>query len=211
MTLLLLIRHAQNDWVQTGRLAGWTAGVHLNDEGKRQAEALGERLAAAKLQAVYSSPLERAVETAAEIVRHYAGMDLKIEEGVGEVRFGDWTGQKLRQLRRRRLWEGVQNVPSRVRFPGGESFLEMQFRAVGTLERIAQRHPAGPVAVVSHSDVIKAMVAHYAGMPLDLFQRLVISPASISMIGLSRGRPHILRVNDTSHYERRRDEGEARE
>ena len=98
MTLLLLIRHAQNDWVQTGRLAGWTAGVHLNDEGKRQAEALGERLAAAKLQAVYSSPLERAVETAAEIVRHYAGMDLKIEEGVGEVRFGDWTGQKLRRL-----------------------------------------------------------------------------------------------------------------
>lgn len=200
----MLIRHAQNDWVKTGRLAGWTPGVHLNEEGRRQAEALGERLASAKLQAVYSSPLERAVETAEAVVKHYPGLTVQIEEGVGEVAFGGWTGERLRKLRRRRLWDIVQNYPSGARFPEGESFRETQNRVIDALERIAQRHPGGKVAVVSHSDVIKLAIAHYAGIHLDLFQRLIISPASISIIGLSRMGPRIIRLNDTAHYEQAR-------
>jgi probable phosphomutase (TIGR03848 family) len=199
--VLFLIRHAENDYVRTGRLAGWTPGVHLNDEGRRQAEALGERLATAKFQAVYSSPLERAVETAEAIVGHHAGIELQVEREVGEVQYGDWQGKRLRKLSRTRLWQVVQNYPSGARFPNGESLREMQFRVVGALEHIAERHPGGTAAVVSHSDVIKAVVAHYCGMHLDLFQRIIISPASISILALDRLGPRIMRLNDTSHLE----------
>lgn len=200
MTVLLLIRHAQNDWVKKGKLAGWTPGVHLNNAGMKQAEALGTRLATAKLDAVYSSPLERAVETAQAIVRHHQGLTVQIDSGVGEVNFGNWTGKKLKNLAQKKLWRVVQNVPSRARFPEGESFLEMQFRVVSALESIASQYPGGTVAVTSHSDVIKAVVAYYAGMHIDMFQRLVISPASISIIGLEKYGPRIIQINDTSHY-----------
>jgi probable phosphoglycerate mutase len=187
--------------MRSGRLAGWTPEVHLNEEGQRQAEALGNRLATASLRAVYSSPLERAVETAQAIISHHPALTLQIDEGVGEVRYGKWTGQRLRQLARTRLWRVVQTCPSAARFPEGESIREMQVRAVGALECIASQHPGGMVAVVSHADVIKALVAHYAGMHLDLFQRIVISPASISIVGLGRMGPRIIRLNDTSHYD----------
>jgi probable phosphomutase (TIGR03848 family) len=202
---LILIRHAQNEWVRTGRLAGWTPGVHLNDEGKQQAEALGRRLASANLQAVYSSPLERAVETAEAITAHYPDLSVAVEEGVGEVNFGEWTGKRLRQLRRKRLWEVVQNFPSGARFPQGESLREMQNRVVSTLERLADAHPGGRIAVVAHSDVLKAAIAHFAGIHLDLFQRLIISPASISIVALGRSGVRIIRLNDISHYEESRD------
>lgn len=201
MVQLLLIRHAQNEWVKTGRLAGWTPGVHLNKEGKRQAELLGKRLATANLQALYSSPLERAVETAEAIASHYQELSVTIEEDVGEVRYGEWTGKRLRQLRRKRLWEAVQHFPSGVRFPQGESIREMQSRAVGALERLSAAHPGGRIAVVAHSDVLKAAIAHFAGLPLDLFQRLIISPASISIVTLGRSGVRIVRLNDISHYE----------
>jgi probable phosphomutase (TIGR03848 family) len=202
---LILIRHAQNEWVRTGRLAGWTPGVHLNDEGKQQAEALGRRLASANLQAVYSSPLERAVETAEAITAHYPDLNVTVEEGMGEVRFGEWTGKRLRQLRRKRLWEVVQHFPSGARFPQGESIREMQNRVVSTLERLADAHPGGRIAVVAHSDVLKAAIAHFAGIHLDLFQRLIISPASISIVALGRSGVRIIRLNDISHYEESRD------
>lgn len=200
MTQLLLIRHAENDYVRSAKLAGWTPGVHLNDDGKRQAQALGQRLAAAKLQAVYSSPLERAVETAQAIVQQHPGLDLRIEDDIGEVQYGQWTGQALRRLTRTRLWQIVQLSPSRARFPEGESIREMQVRAVGALERIAERHVTGRIVIVSHADVIKAVVAHYAGMPLDMFQRIAIAPASISVIGIHKMGAVIVRLNDTSHY-----------
>jgi probable phosphomutase (TIGR03848 family) len=202
---LILIRHAQNEWVRTGRLAGWTPGVHLNDEGKQQAEALGRRLASADLQAVYSSPLERAVETAEAITAHYPNLSVIVEEGMGEVNFGEWTGKRLRQLRRKRLWEVVQHFPSGARFPQGESIREMQNRVVSTLERLADAHPGGRIAVVAHSDVLKAAIAHFAGIHLDLFQRLIISPASISIVALGRSGVRIIRLNDISHYEESRD------
>ncbi|MBN1311871.1 MAG: MSMEG_4193 family putative phosphomutase [Anaerolineae bacterium] len=201
MTLILLIRHAENDYVQSGRLAGWTPDVHLNDQGKQQAEALGQRLAAAKLQGVYSSPLERAVETAQSIVYHHPDLELQIEEDVGEVRYGKWTGQQLKKLARTRLWQVVQHYPSRARFPDGESIREMQVRAVGAVEQIVEYHPDSTVVVVSHADVIKAVVAYYAGMAIDMFQRIVIAPASISAIAVNKTGVSIVRLNDISHYE----------
>lgn len=201
MTQLYLIRHAQNDWMRSGRLAGWIAGVHLNEEGQQQAAALGERLAVAKLQAVYSSPLERAVETAQAILAHYPALTLNLEPAVGEVQYGDWEGQRLRKLARTRLWQVVQQAPSQARFPAGESIREMQFRAVSALERIAAEHPGGVVAVVSHADVIKAVLAHFSGVHLDHFQRIVIGPASISVVFLGHGVPRVMRINDAAHCE----------
>jgi len=206
LTQLFLIRHAQNDWVGR-RLAGWTPAVHLNEEGRRQAEALGKRLAAVKLQAVYSSPLERAVETAQAILAHHPDLELQVEPDLGEVRFGRWEGQRIRKLARTRLWQVVQHAPSAARFPDGESLRAVQFRAVNALEAIAMRHPDGQVAVVSHADVLKAAIAHYAGMPLDLFQRIVIAPASISIIVLGRMGPRLVCLNDTHHCEARAADG----
>lgn len=198
MTQLLLIRHAQTDWIGQ-RLAGWTPAVHLNEEGRRQAQALGERLAALKLQALYSSPLERAVETAQAILAHHSHLELQIEPDLGEVRYGKWEGQRIRKLARTRLWQVVQRTPSAAHFPEGESIRTVQFRVVSALEAIATRHPQGQVAIVSHADVLKVAIAHYAGIPLDLFQRLVIAPASLSIIWLSHMGPRILCLNDTSH------------
>jgi probable phosphomutase (TIGR03848 family) len=200
VTRLILVRHAQNDWVRTGKLAGRTVGVHLNDEGKRQAQALGERLADKKIAAIYSSPLERAIETAEAVVQHHSEIKIQIEEGLVEADFGEWTGQAIQKLSRKRLWDAVQHNPSAAQFPLGETIRAMQMRAVDSLERIAAAY-SGSVVVVSHADVLKAVVAHYAGMHLDLFQRIEIAPASISVIELGRFGPRFVRLNDTCHYE----------
>jgi len=199
LSTLILLRHGQNEWVSTGKLAGWTPEVHLNEKGREQAELLGKRLASAKLTAVYSSPLVRCVETAEATAQHYPHLELQFEEGIGEVQFGDWTGKKLSLLRRKRSWEQVQRYPSGFRFPNGESFSEMQQRAVATCEQLAGRHPGGRIAIFSHADVIKAIVAHYLGVHLDLFQRINISPASVSVVMLGRVGPFVHTINDTGH------------
>lgn len=200
MKAIYLIRHAQNDWVGD-RLAGRTPGVHLNDEGRRQAEALAARLGQSKTEfhALYSSPIERARETAGYIADELK-LDIQIEEGVGEVEFGDWTGRKIKELQEEDLWGIVQQWPSGMRFPSGEGMREMQNRAVDAIYRIANGLEEKQRAiVVSHSDVIKAIVAHFAGVHFDLFQRLVVSTASISVIGFSEKRPFIVQLNDTAH------------
>ena len=199
MTTLLLLRHGQNEWVSTGRLAGWTPEVHLNDKGREQSELLGKRLASAKLTAVYSSPLVRCVETAEATAQHFPNLEVQLEDGIGEVQFGDWTGKKLSLLRLKRSWQQVQRYPSGFRFPNGESFSEMQHRAVTTCERLATRHPGGRIAIFSHADVIKVIVAHYLGVHLDLFQRINISPASLTSVVLGRVGPFVYTVNDTGH------------
>ena len=199
MTNFLLIRHAVNDWVSTGRLAGWTSGVHLNDYGKSQAEALGERLKKADLHCVYSSPLERTVETAEAIVKHRENLRVLTFEGVGEVRYGDWQGKKISKLSKDPLWKHVQFTPSRVQFPNGETMRGAQMRAVNAIEELHRRHPKETIAVVSHSDVIKMILTHFLGMHLDVFQRINVSPASISTLVLQEGRPFIHNINDTSH------------
>lgn len=199
MTQLLLVRHAVNDWVDTGRLAGWTPGVHLNNEGEAQASALGTRLAKASLAAIYTSPLERTRETAEAIASHHPHLRVTAADDVGEVRYGRWQGEKLSKLRKDKLWQTVQLYPSRVQFPDGETFRQAQARAVNAIEVFAARHPGGTIVVVSHSDVIKLIVTHYLGAPLDMFQRIAISPASITAIHLGGDRPYIGCVNDASH------------
>jgi len=195
MTTLVLIRHATNDWVHKGLLAGWTPGVHLNQEGRAQAQALGERLAASHLDAVYSSPLERALETAQAVAAPHE-LEVQIHDGIGEVQYGEWNGRSLRELVKRPLWRSVQIYPSGTRFPGGESIGEMQARVVAALDEIRSAHPQGIVAAVAHADVIKAATAFFVGVPLDLFQRLVISPASVTVVGFGPFGPRLLRMND---------------
>src|SRR5437764_5681401 len=134
MTQLLLIRHAVNDYVKTNRLAGWTPGVHLNEEGLAQAAALGLRLASARIHAIYSSPLERTVETAQAVLEHHPELQLQLMDTIGEVRYGAWQGEEISKLAQRKLWRVVQAFPSRVRFPDGESMREAQMRAINALE-----------------------------------------------------------------------------
>ncbi len=203
MTTVLLIRHAVNDWVKTRKLAGWTPGVHLNDEGKAQAQAVGERLAAWPLRAIYSSPLERCLETAQAIAGYHTHLSVQPLDNLGEIRFGRWEGASLDLLARRHLWRVVQDVPTRAAFPGGETVRGAQARAVDAVEMLVQQHPRDMIAVVSHSDVIKMVLAHYLGMHLDHFQRIMIAPASLSIMELGRGRPVIVQVNDTSHCPRK--------
>jgi probable phosphoglycerate mutase len=196
-TILLLIRHALNDWVGE-RLAGWTPNVHLSEKGRAQAQALAQRLANQPVAATYASPLERAVETAQVIAAPHR-LEVQIREGVGEVHYGEWTGQALKELAKDDAWRVVQFYPSGARFPGGEAIREMQARAVAELDAIVASHPAETVLVVSHSDVIKAALAHYVGLHLDLFQRLVISPASLSVVTFTTMGPRLVCLNDTAH------------
>lgn len=199
MTHILLVRHAVNDFVKTGKLAGWTPEVHLNDEGKAQAEALGKRLADAPIQRLYASPLERTMETAEAVRQHHPKLQIVQNTEIGEVRYGDWEGLEINALRHRKMWHVVQETPSRAYFPNGETMRGVQTRAVNEIERLAAAHPRELVVVVSHADLIKMIVAHYLGMHLDNFQRIVISPASISSLSLGYGRPYVATMNDVAH------------
>ncbi len=196
MTTLLLVRHAST--ASTGRrLGGWTPGVDLSAKGLAEAAAVGDRLAPLPIAAVYASPLKRTRQTAAAIAGHH-GLDVAIRRGIGEVDYGEWTDQPLGALRRRRLWRAIQATPSRVAFPGGESIRAAQARAVDVSESLAAEHDGAAIVCVSHADVIKAVVAHHLAMPLDAFQRLVISPASVSVLDLpAGGHPVLRRLNDT--------------
>ena len=193
-TLLLLVRHGQTP--TTGdRLPGRARGLHLSDEGRAQAQAVGERIAALpKVDAVYASPLERTRETAGFIAKR---SDLRVttERGLLECDFGDWTGGELKTLRKAPEWRTVQRYPSGFRFPNGESFVEMQSRVVTTLERLRRSHPGGTVVAVSHADPIKAATAAAVGTHLDLFQRIVISPCSVTAIAYADSGPVVLAVN----------------
>jgi probable phosphomutase (TIGR03848 family) len=195
LTQILLIRHGVNDMVGQKRLAGWLPDVHLNDEGRAQAEALAERLRDVPLTTIYASPLERTIETAEPLAR-IKGLPVQVREGLGEVRYGDWTGKAIEELAKHELWRVVQMYPSGMRFPGGDSMREMQARIVDELEAIAADHPREIVAVVTHADLIKAALAHYLGVHFDLFQRIAVDPASVSVIHLTRYGPRVLRVND---------------
>jgi probable phosphoglycerate mutase len=191
---MLLIRHALNDWVGE-RLAGWTPGVHLNEEGRAQVTALVGRLASVPLAAVYSSPLERTLETAQPIAAAH-GLTVEVREDLGESRYGDWTGRSLKELHKEALWPAVQVYPSGARFPGGESLREVQTRLVTALDAIRDAHRGQTVAVVSHADPIKAAVAFYVGLSLDLFQRLAVSPASVTALSFTAFGPRLLCLNN---------------
>jgi probable phosphomutase (TIGR03848 family) len=193
-TLVLLIRHGLTP--TTGvKLPGRSRGLHLSDDGKRQADGLVKRLAAVtKLGAIYASPLERARETAAPLARE-RGRAVRVEPGLVELDVGDWTGLSLKQASHKPEWAAVQRHPSGFRFPGGESFVEMQSRMTGALGRLVARHRGEVLVAVSHADPIKAAVAHALGTPLDLFQRIFIAPASVSAISYRRDGVGVLTVN----------------
>lgn len=197
MTTIILVRHGENDWVKKQRLAGWIPGIHLNENGRLQAQDAAQRLAGLPIQAVYSSPVLRCVETAVTIAQPH---QLNVTElpDVGEVRYGKWEGAKIKKLAKKPAWSAVQHFPSRFQFPQGEALREVQFRAVQALEALSARHEKDTIAVVSHADVIKLVLAHYLGVHMDLFQRIVISPASVSILALMpNGVVRVVRLNDT--------------
>ena len=195
-TLVLLVRHGQTP--TTGKLLpGRAPGLHLAEAGIEQARRAAERIAALPhIDAIYSSPLERARETAAPIAAA-TGTKVTVDKGLLECDFGDWTGAELRKLMKLPEWNTVQRYPSGFRFPNGESFAEMQTRMVGAIDDLVARHPGQTIVAVSHADPIKAAVAQALGTHLDLFQRIVISPCSISAILYSAGGPAVLATNST--------------
>ena len=193
MTTFFMVRHALTE--HTGkRLSGWMDGVALTEEGREQADQVGLRLADTKFDAIFSSPIERTVETARAIASRQ-GMRVQTRRGLGEVEYGDWTNRPLRSLMRTKLWSTVQRWPSGARFPDGESIREVQVRAVDEIEKIAEEHPKETVCCVSHGDVIKLVIAHYLGVHIDLYQRIVVAPASVSVFTLSERGPHVLSLN----------------
>ncbi|HZT64378.1 MAG TPA: MSMEG_4193 family putative phosphomutase [Acidimicrobiales bacterium] len=192
--LVLLVRHGRTPTTGTV-LPGRAAGLSLSDEGRAQAEAVAERLASlGKIDAVYASPLERTRQTAAPIAKR-TGHRVVVEKGLLECDFGEWTGGDLKALSKTPEWKVVQRWPSGFRFPGGESFPEMQSRVTSTLVRLARLHPGGRIVAVSHADPIKAAVADALGTHLDLFQRIVISPCSVTAIAYGDTGPTVLAVN----------------
>ena len=195
-TVVLLVRHGVTP--TTGRiLPGRRPGLHLSDDGQKQAEKAAARIAKIKrVAAIYSSPLERARETAWAIARARR-MPIRIERGLLELDIGRWAGKKLDDLRKVPEWDVVQRHPSSFRFPDGESFSEMQARITGALARLVAQHPGRVVVAVSHADPIKAVVAHALGVPLDLFQRIMIGTASITAIAYGRTNATVLTVNST--------------
>jgi probable phosphoglycerate mutase len=197
-TLLLLVRHGQTP--TTGAvLPGRAAGLHLADAGRDQAQAAAERIAlfGDRVAAVYASPLERTRETAAPIAAAL-GLKVRTDRGLLEADFGEWTGGQLKALAKLPEWRTVQHRPSVFRFPGGESFAEMQLRIWTALQRLVDAHRGKVVVAVSHADPIKAAVAQAMGCHLDLFQRIVVSPCSITALAhVDGGGPIVLCVNST--------------
>ena len=196
-SVVLLVRHGLTP--TTGvKLPGRAPGLHLSDEGRRQADAAAERIGKiGKIAAVYCSPITRARETAQPIGRTVKRA-LRIDRDLADLDIGEWTGMSLKQAARRPEWETVQRSPSTFRFPGGESFPEMQTRMTTALGKIVARHPGQIVVAVSHADPIKAAVAQALGTPLDLFQRIMIAPASITVVAYRRGGPSVITVNSLS-------------
>lgn len=193
MAILLLVRHGRTD--HTGKvISSWTPGIHLNAEGRRQAGRVGARLRKSGVEAIYSSPLERAAETAQPLA-DALGLPVTIRENLGEVRYGEWTGRVIDGMKSEPGWEKFCAFRSLYRAPGGETLLETQARVVAELDEIAARHQVGLVAIFSHSDSIRAALAYYLGLPLDFAWRLEISPASISAVDLSGPQPRIGAVN----------------
>jgi probable phosphomutase (TIGR03848 family) len=193
VTIFALIRHAKHNLV--GRtIVGRASGVRLSAEGKAQAERLARRLAGSSIAAVYSSPLERALETAAAIATPL-NLEVEVAEELNEIEYGAWTGRQISDLRELAEWRRFNQFRGSSEIPGGETMLEVQGRMLRFIERLCVAHSEQTVAVVSHGDVIKASLAHYLGVPLDLFHRIEISPASVSLLRVERYGPEVLLLN----------------
>jgi broad specificity phosphatase PhoE len=199
VSTFLLIRHAENDYVKQGRLPGLLPGIHLNQTGSKQASTLSnwlaQKLGNTPVKAVYSSPLERGMETAEPIAKAF-GLEVIPRPGLIETDCGDCTGKTTKSLRRSKLWRAIQQTPSQFQFPGGESILESQRRIVADLEALRSEHnPEDILVCVSHADPIKLAITHYLGMPLDNLHRLSIAPASITVLQASEHGARLLNLN----------------
>jgi probable phosphoglycerate mutase len=197
-----LIRHGENDFVKTGKLPGQLDGIHLNERGQKQAQALGEALKHVPIKAIYSSPLERAMETAEPIAR---ARDLQIipEPDLRDANVGRWQGKSIKSLRLTNAWRIVQHSPSRFQFPEGESFPGVQTRITDALERIARKHnkPKDIIVVVFHADPIKLAVAHFLGLPLDHFQRLSCDTGSLTALYAGEMGANLLKLNQRPPFD----------
>jgi probable phosphomutase (TIGR03848 family) len=193
MTTFYLIRHALNDYVGKA-LAGWLPGVHLNAEGRAQAARLAKKLAGVGFTHIYSSPLDRALETA-EALAQSTGLSVQMREELGEARSGNWTGKTFAELDADPVWRTYNQFRSGTRVPGGELMIETQNRMVGEVIRLRETHPHGKIAVVSHADPIRALLAFFLGMPIDFYQRIEILPASFSILALEEWGPVVSRIN----------------
>lgn len=194
MTTLLLIRHGENDY--TGkRLIGRLPGVHLNQRGREEAQSVADLLKTQPLAAIYSSPLERALETAEPLSRNLS-LNVKPNTGLMEVDFGDWQGLTATQMRRRKLYLLIQEKPSLVRFPNGESYSEAQQRIMRALLEIASTHAVdASIACFSHCDIIRLAVAGFINLPLDAFQRLTVQTGSLTVVELDHGMGSLRMLN----------------
>jgi probable phosphomutase (TIGR03848 family) len=202
MSVVLLVRHGRTTANASGILAGWSPGVHLDDVGRTQVEQLAERLRSVPLAGIVSSPLDRTRETASAI-ESGRGIEHHRDERIGECRYGDWTGRPLAELATEPLWKVVQRHPANATFPGphGESLAAMSARAVASVREWNEHFgPEAIYAVVSHGDIIKAVLADALGMHLDMYQRIVVDPASVSVVRYSTTRPFVERINDTGGY-----------
>jgi broad specificity phosphatase PhoE len=195
-TTFLLVRHASNDTVDV-RIAGRMPGVHLNDEGRRQAEELALRLEGIQLDAIYSSPLERAFETAEPIAQRH-GLGITRLESLNEIDFGDWTWKALDELHADELWQRFNTFRSGMRIPGGETIVEVQARMVVELLRLCEKHPHQTVAIVGHGDPIRSVISFYLGNPLDIMLRFVIDTASVSIVELDQRSCRLLLLNSAA-------------
>ncbi|SDS24925.1 2,3-bisphosphoglycerate-dependent phosphoglycerate mutase [Friedmanniella luteola] len=204
MTTVLLIRHGRTSANTAGILAGRSSGVELDDVGRTQVADVGTRLGGVPLRGVVTSPLRRCRQTTQALVgARDDACPVHTDQGIIECGYGDWTGRTLKELSQEKLWATVQSQPSAVRFPGGESMTEMSARAVGTIRawdaRMEAEHGADAVwAAVSHGDVIKAVLADALGMHLDAFQRILVDPASVSIVRYTASRPYVVTVNSTN-------------
>jgi broad specificity phosphatase PhoE len=199
MPLFLLIRHGENDYVKKGVLAGRAPGVHLNKKGQAQAQALAgflvKRLAETPVKVVYSSPLDRAMETATPIAQALCA-EIVTRPGLIETDPGEWSGKSLKSLRRLKEWRVVQKSPALFRFPQGESIAEAQFRICQELKELAVGHEDKETLIcISHSDPIKLAIAYFIGLPLDQFQRLSVNPASINALFIGDSSSQLLSLN----------------
>ncbi len=194
MTVLLLIRHGETDYVAKGIMSARMPGVPLNDKGRQQAAAVADALASAPIKYIYSSPMERALETAAFLAERLK-LEIQLANGVIETDIGEWTGLGAKDVQHTELWQILLTRPSQVQFPGGESFAGIQKRAVAELKAIAERHPDDVVACFSHADIIRLAVAYFLDMPLDSLQKISIAPCSVTFVKILNGAISVPKLN----------------
>lgn len=204
MPIIVLIRHGENEFVKKGRLAGRLPGVHLNEKGNAQAQAVADflstKLEDVPIKAIYSSPLERAMETAAPLAKAL-GVEIIQRDGLIETDCGEWQGKTLKSLNRQKIWKVVQQTPSIFTFPGGETFRDTQHRIVNEIQNLANQHEQNEVILcVSHSDPIRLAIAYFLGLSMDMFQRLSVTPASLNVLTLSPHGAGLMALNYTTEF-----------